>query len=122
MRRLGWFARLCIVASLWWLPIGTLWLTNRENTERNDLAMHVSDSCQRSASSQPADRISAEMDRCFKEAKQDFGRIADQSGEMLRNNFGFALGICLLGWVVAWLLYASVAFVLAGRKGQRTAP
>lgn len=116
MHRIGWFTRLCIVLSLWWLPIGTVLLMNVELSERNRTATAFSDLCYRGVDGFPADKISAEMERCYQRSQKDFGKIEADMANMWWNNVGMAFGFCVAGWAVAWLLYWSARFVLAGRR------
>jgi len=113
--RLGWYVRLCVILSLWWVPIGAYCFKHSEERERTELVTSSADLCYRSVYGVPIDKFNAEWDRCYNKSKAGFEQITATDRNMWESGFGMAIALCIAGWVVAFLLYWSARFILAGK-------
>lgn len=117
--RLGWYVRLCLILSLWWLPIGTYWFEHRDEHERTGLVYSSADLCYRAVYNVPIDKFNTAWRRCYDSSKAGFERVSAAEGNMWQLAFSFALACCVIGWLAALLLYWSARFVLAGKNASK---
>lgn len=121
LKRLGWFMRLCIIATLWWLPISTLHFFSDQYESLNKIALESDRICR---IGWPGESAAVEIKRiedCQRSYEASIREMSNDRGHLLRDSFGLSVVLAAIGWAMAWAFYWSIRFVLGNRRRKESA-